>query len=125
MNTRILMLTSSLILGRQHRMEEGIDLTRLRDEHTRQFAEAVVAHLEHVIGLIRRGDAENPPAVKGAKAEIDTLAAAARRSVLDKLRLDERADVLDFRRATDLIEAFRQIARFSRRIAKTVREQGL
>jgi len=119
-------VTSNLIVGRQQRMEEGADLSRLRDEHTTHFVEAVVGHLEQVIGLIhRQDDSQNAPAAKTAKAEIDTLAAAARRSVLDKLRLNEKADVLDFRRATDLIEAIRQIARFSRRIAKTVKEQGL
>jgi phosphate:Na+ symporter len=75
--------------------------------------------------MIHGSDAEGAPNVKAAKAEIDTLAAAARRSVLERLRLEEKADVLDFRRATDLIEAIRQIARFSRRIAKTVKEQGL
>jgi phosphate:Na+ symporter len=119
------LVTSNLIIGRQQRMEEGADLARLRDEHTTHFVDAVVGNLEQVIGMIHRPDAEGGPNVKAAKAEIDTLAAAARRSVLDRLRLNEKADVLDFRRATDLIEAIRQIARFSRRIAKTVKEQGL
>ncbi|SCK60244.1 phosphate:Na+ symporter [Variovorax sp. HW608] len=117
-------VTSNLIIGRQQRMEEGADLTRLRDEHATRFVDAVVGNFEQVIGMIHR-DTEGAPAASTPKAEIDTLAAAARKSVLDKLRLDEKSDVLDFRRATDLIEAIRQIARFSRRIAKTVREQGL
>lgn len=118
-------VTSNLIVGRQQRMDDGVDLARLRDEHTTRFVEAVVAHLEQVIGMIHRPDGEDAPTVKGVKAEIDTLAVAARQSVLDRLRLSEKVEVLDFRRATDLIEAIRQIARFSRRIAKTVREQGL
>ncbi|MBO9649292.1 MAG: Na/Pi cotransporter family protein [Variovorax sp.] len=117
-------VTSNLIVGRQQRMEEGADLSRLRDAHTTHFVEAVVAHLEQVLGMLRPQE-ESAAVVKGAKAEIDTLAAAARRSVLEKLKLDEKTDVLDFRRATDLIEAIRQIARFTRRIAKTVKEQGL
>jgi hypothetical protein len=45
--------------------------------------------------------------------------------MLDRLSLNEKAHVLSFRRSTDLIEAIRQVARFSRRIAKTVKEQGL
>jgi phosphate:Na+ symporter len=118
-------VTSSLIIGRQQRAEEGADLTRLRDEHTTLFVEAVIDNLAQAIGMIHRPDTEEAPIARTPKAEIDTLAAAARKGVLDKLRLDEKADVLDFRRAIDLIEAIRQIARFSRRIAKTVKEQGL
>ena len=42
------------------------------------------------------------------------LAAAAHKSVLDKLRLGDLAEVLNFRLATDPIE---QVAHFSRAIA--------
>jgi phosphate:Na+ symporter len=136
---------SNLIAGRQHRADGAP--TRSRDEHITRFAETVIHDLEQVIGMIDRSnttsiknttnttnvvdvadttEAPDAPAAVTAKAEIDTLAAVARRSALDKLKLlNKRSDVLDFRQATDLIETIRQIARFSRRIAKTVKERGL
>ncbi|MBO9514574.1 MAG: Na/Pi cotransporter family protein [Variovorax sp.] len=122
-------VTSNLIVARQQRIDEAAaGLSRLRDEHTREFVQAVLNNLEQVIGMLHRTGSARAPAAAAAmtpKPEIEALAAAARRSVFDRLRLTEKADVLDFRRATDLIEAIRQIARFARRIARTVRDQGL
>jgi phosphate:Na+ symporter len=114
---------NNLISGRQQRREEGVDPARLRDEHTARFEEAVIRKLEGAIGMIDREDTGDAPVV--AKAEIETLAAAARQSLLDRLRVGDKADVLNFRLATDRIEYLRQIARFSRRIAKTVQERDL
>jgi phosphate:Na+ symporter len=115
-------VTTNLISVGQQRLAEGLDLARLRDEYTSRFADAVIRNLEQAIGTIGLPSAGDASAVVAAKAEIDTLAAAARRSVLEKLKLDDKADVLNFRLATDLIEHFKQIAHFSRTIARTTQD---
>jgi phosphate:Na+ symporter len=71
---------------------------------------------------IGQPSADKASEVVAAKTEIEMLAAAARQSVLDKLRLGGQADVLNFRLATDLIEQFKQVARFSRAIAKAAED---
>ena len=103
----------------QQRLKEGIDLARLRDENTSRFAEAVIRNLEHAVETISQPGPGETSRVVATKAEIEALAAAARQSVLDKLQLANKADVLGFRLATDMIEQFTQIARFSRTIART------
>jgi phosphate:Na+ symporter len=94
-------------------------LARLRDENTSRFADAVIRNLEHAVETISQPGSGETSRVVVTNAEIEALAAAARQSVMDKLRLANKADVLGFRLATDMIEQFTQIARFSRTIART------
>jgi len=54
-----------------------------------------------------------------AKPEIKTLAVAARNSVIERLKLDDKSDVLSFRLASDIIAQFREVAHFARTIART------
>jgi phosphate:Na+ symporter len=115
-------LTTNLVSVSQQRLAEGIDLSRLQDENTARFADAVIGNLEQAIETIGQPSADKASEVVAAKTEIEMLAAAARKSVLDKLRLGGQADVLNFRLATDLIEQFKQVARFSRAIAKAAED---
>jgi phosphate:Na+ symporter len=117
-------VTNSLITGRLQNTDDASP-PRLRDEHALRLEGAVIRHLEQVIAMIRPADIADAPPVLATAAEIDALTAAARRGVLDKVRLNDKADVVAFRRATDLIEAVRQIARFSGRIVETLKEQDL
>ncbi|MGF6963610.1 phosphate:Na+ symporter [Paraburkholderia sp. WC7.3g] len=104
----------------QQRMTQQIDLLRLRDATTTQFSEAVIRNLEQAIRTIEAPDPEEVAKVIDAKAGIDKLAATARQVVLAKLQLADKADVVTFRLAMDLIEQGRQIAQFARAIAKNV-----
>jgi len=111
-------IATNLVSVGQQRLSQSIDLTRLRDESTRRFADAVLSNLELAITTIGHPSGEAASQVSAAKADIDVLAAAARQSVLNRLQLADMADVQNFRLATDLIEQFRQIAQLSRAIAK-------
>jgi len=112
-------VATNLVSVTQQRLKEGIDLARLRDENTSRFADAVIRNLEHAVETMSQPGPGGTSRVVATKAEIEALAAAARQSVLDKLQLANKADVLGFRLATDMIEQFTQIARFSRTIART------
>ncbi len=113
-------VTSNLVSVSQQRLAEGVDMARLRDENSARFAQAVIGSLEKAVETIGATDAAEAAAqVVAAKAEIDALAAAARQSVFSKVQLDDKADVVNFRLASDLIEQFKQVARFSRAIAQT------
>jgi phosphate:Na+ symporter len=96
-----------------------IDLARLRDEAPTQFADTVIRNLEQAIGTISDPTASEAAQVRASKAQIEDLAAAARQVVLTKLQLADKADVVTFRLAMDLIEYGRQIAQLARAIAKT------
>jgi phosphate:Na+ symporter len=111
--------TTLMAVGQQ-RMTQQIDLLRLRDAATTQFSEAVIGNLEQAIRTIEAPDPEQVAKVVDAKAGIDKLAATARQVVLAKLQLADKSDVVTFRLAMDLIEQGRQIAQFSRAIAKNV-----
>src|SRR5258708_1678601 len=99
-------VVTNLVSVTQRRVKEGIDLARLRDENTSRFAEAVIRNLEHAVETISQTGPGETSQVIATKAEIEALAAAARQSVLDKLQLANKADVLGFRLATDMIEQF-------------------
>jgi hypothetical protein len=60
--------------------------------------------------------------VAETKAELDRLAIAARKSVLDRVKLADVNDVLRFRLANDLIEQLKQIGRLSLRIAENAQQ---
>jgi phosphate:Na+ symporter len=79
-------------------------LARLRDESTSQFVDAVTRNLEQAIGTIRRPNASDAAQVVAAKRAIEELAAAARKSFLEKLQLADQKDVLSFRLARRIAE---------------------
>jgi phosphate:Na+ symporter len=119
-------MTHNLIPGRLHRMEDGARAPRLGDQHILRLEEAVTLNLEQVIALIRPAGTADEPVALMPQAEIDKLAANARRSVLGKVGLiTGKTAVLNFRQATDRIEAVRQIARLTWRMMETLDEQGV
>jgi phosphate:Na+ symporter len=93
-------------------------LARLRDESTSRFISAVMQNLEQAIGTIDQPNESVMEAVIAAKREIEDLAAAARKSLMEKLQLADKKDVQTFRIATDMIEQCKQIAYFARRIVR-------
>jgi phosphate:Na+ symporter len=112
-------VTTNLASLSQQRLAEGIDLVRLRDETTRRFADVVIGNLEQAIETIGHPDPEKSAQVVAAKTEIDALATTTRTGILEKLRLDEKSDVLSLRLASDIIGQFREVAHFSRSIARS------
>jgi len=113
-------VSTTLITIGQPRLTQQIDLVRLRDEATARFSDAVIRNLEQAIRTIEQPDPEEGAQVIGAKSEIEQLATTARQVVLAKLQLADKADVVTFRLAMDLIEQGRQIAQFARAIVKNV-----
>lgn len=113
--------TNLVSLGQQ-RVAEGIDLKRLRDENTAQFAETVIQNLEQAIGTISQPNASEAEQVIEAKKVVEELAATARKNILDKLLLSDERDLLSFRLTSGLIEYSKQIAYFARRIAEITQE---
>ena len=116
------LVTTNLVSLGQQRVAEGIDLARLRDENTSQLIDAVTRNLEQAVTTIRQPNAREVAQVVAAKRVIEELAAAVRKSVLEKLQLADKKDLLSFRLATDMIEQFTQIAHFARRIAEITKE---
>jgi phosphate:Na+ symporter len=112
-------VTTNLASLSQQRLAGGIDLERLKDETTRRFGDLVIANLEQAIGTINHPDPEKSAQVIAAKAEIDALATAARNGILEKLQLDDEADVLSWRLTNEIIGQFREVAHFSRSVARS------
>jgi phosphate:Na+ symporter len=102
----------------QQAMAEGIDLAHLRDSNTSRFGNFVTQTLEQTIHLIGQPNMTKLARAAASEGEIESLAAAARQSVFEKVQMTDKAAVLRFRLANALIEQYKQIARFSRRIAE-------
>ena len=111
-------ITTKLVSLGQQRIAEGIDLARLRDETTSRFVSAVMRNLEQAIQAIDQPNASDMAEVIAAKREIEDLAAATRKSLMEKIQLADKKDVQAFRIATDMIEQCKQIAYFARRIVR-------
>jgi len=111
--------TTLMTVGQQ-RLTQQIDLVRLRDSATMQFTDAVIRNLAQAIRTIEQPDPVEVAKVIDEKPAIDQLAATARQVVLAKLQLADKADVVTFRLAMDLIEQGRQVTQFARAIAKNV-----
>ena len=111
-------VTTKLVSLGQQRIAEGIDLARLRDETTARFVSAVMRNLEQAIQTIDQPNASDMAEVIAAKREIEDLAAATRKSLMEKIQLADKKDVQAFRIATDMIEQCKQIAYFARRIVR-------
>jgi len=112
-------VTTNLTSVGQQRLAEGLDLARFRNEHTARFGDAVIRYLGQAIETIGRPDAAKSAQVVAAKPELEVLAVAARNSVIERLRLDDKSGVLSFRLVSDIIAQFREVAHFSRTIART------
>ncbi|MEK1889132.1 MAG: Na/Pi cotransporter family protein [Phyllobacterium sp.] len=115
-------VTTNLVSVNQQRLAEGIDLSLLHDEHTARFGQAVIDNLGRAVEIIGAPDTAKASRVVAAKAEIEGLATAAHQSVLTKLRPEDKANVINFRLASDVIEQFKQVARFSRAIAEATQD---
>lgn len=111
-------VTANLTSVGQQRLAEGLDLDRHRNEHTARFAAAVIRNLEQAIETISQPDAKKSAQVVAAKPEIEALAVAARNSVIERLKLDDKSGVLSFRLASDIISQFREVGHFARTIAR-------
>jgi phosphate:Na+ symporter len=114
-------VTMNLIATGEQRLAERVDLASLRDESTSRFAAFITETLRETVAML--GDEKPAKSVPVAewKSEMDSLAIAARKSVLDRVKLADVHDVLRFRLADDLIDQVRRIGRLSLRIAKKVR----
>ncbi|SDR42886.1 phosphate:Na+ symporter [Paraburkholderia fungorum] len=115
-------VATNLVSVSQQRLTHQVDLTRLWDDATTQFGATVMLNLERAIATIDEEKDNEAAAVVEAKAEIETMATAARQAVLTKLQLADKMDVLSYRLVMDLIEQGRQIAHYSRAIARTASE---
>ena len=115
-------VATNLVSVSQQRLTHQVDLTRLWDDATFQFGSAVMLNLERAIATIDEEKENEASAVVEAKPEIEAMAAAARQAVLTKVQLADKKDVLSFRLVMDLIEQGRQIAHYSRAIARTAPE---
>lgn len=110
-------VSTNMIATGQQRLTERVDLESLRDADTAAFAGFVTTQLEKTVAAFGDPDRAQAPPTDGAREELERLAAAARKSVLERLRLADETAVLSFRLANDLIEQFKQIGRLSARIA--------
>lgn len=115
-------ISMNLIATGQQRLAERVDLASPREEGTSKLAAFIFETLERTVALF--GDAKPLESVPVAetKAEMDRLAIAARKSVLERAKLAEVNDVLRFRLANDLIEQLKQIGRLSLRIAESAQQ---
>jgi phosphate:Na+ symporter len=113
--------TNLVATGRQ-RSAEHVDLLSLRDENTSRFSRFVIERLEAIVAALGDTNTRQPMPFAAWKTEMDSLAAAARRSVFERIRLANVKDILRFRLANDLIEQLRQIGRLSLRIAENVQQ---
>jgi phosphate:Na+ symporter len=115
-------VSMNLIATGEERLAERVDLASLRDESTSRFGAFVVGTLQGILAMVGDAAPDRPaPLAAEVKAEMDRLAIAARKSVLDRIKLGGVHDVLRFRLANDLIEQLRQIGRLSLRIAENAR----
>ena len=110
-------VSTNMIATGQQRLAEQVDLESLRDVSTAAFADFVTSQLEKTVAAFADPDRAAAPPADGARAQLERLAIAARKSVLERLRLSDASAVLSFRLANDLIEQFKQIGRLSARIA--------
>jgi Na+/phosphate symporter len=78
--------------------------------------------IEESIAAVDQANRSQASKVLAAKGRIQELAESARKSVLAKLQLSEKKDVVSFSIVTDLIEQFKQIAHLARQIARIVEE---
>jgi hypothetical protein len=83
-----------------------------------RFAGFVTDTLQETVASLGEANTADLAAVAARKAEMKSLTSAARKSVLDRLKLADVHDVVRFRLVDDLIEQLRQIGRLSLRIAR-------
>src|SRR5215469_16703567 len=110
-------VSTNLIATGEQRLAGRVDLVSLRDESTSRFATFITETLQETVAMLGDANPAKAVAVAEMKAEMDSLAIAARKSVLERVKLADVRDVLKFRLADDLIDQLRRIGRLSLRIA--------
>ena len=111
-------VSTNLIATGEHRLAERVDLASLRNDSAARFATFITEKLAETVAMLGDSNTAKPVPVAATKAEMENLAIAARKSVLDAVKLADVQDVLRFRLANDVIEQLRQIGRLSLRIAE-------
>jgi len=111
-------VSTNLLATGQQRLAERVDLASLRDDSTSRFAAFITEKFEETVAILGDANTAKSVSVAATKAEMESLALAARHSVLDRIKLADVQDVLRFRLVNDLIEQFRRIGRLSLRIAE-------
>jgi phosphate:Na+ symporter len=111
-------VSTNLLATGQQRLLERVDLASLRDESTSRFAAFITGKLAETIATLGDATPEKSLSPAQVKADMETLTLAARKSVLEQVKLADQQDVLRFRLANDLIQQLRQIGRLSLRIAE-------
>jgi phosphate:Na+ symporter len=112
---------TNMVTVTERRLAGGIDFGFLHDEATRSFGEAVFTALDEAVRLIGHPDPAAATRLLEDRERINTLAAAARHSVLPRLHLKDERGVLGFRLVSDMIDLFEVLARYARTIAESVR----
>jgi len=102
----------------QERLAERADLASPRDESTSRLTALVTETLQETVASLGNANTANLTPIAARKAEMKSHAIAARKSVLNRLKLADVQDVLRFRLADDLIEQLRQIGRLTLRISE-------
>ena len=115
-------LTTNLISLGQQRLAEMIDTGQLGGKSTPQFVDTVARNLEQAVQTIRQPDAGTAEQAVAAKKGIEESAAAARDRFFERLNLADKKEMLSFRIATAMIEQFKQVANFARRIAEITKQ---
>jgi phosphate:Na+ symporter len=113
---------TNMVSVAERRLAGHTDLEFLHDESTWAFGNAVFALLDDAVHLIDDHPPEAIARVLENRQRIDALAAAARQSVLQRLRLDDQRDVLSFRLASDMIDLFEGLAHYAWVIAQSTRD---
>ena len=113
-------VSTNLIASGEQRLVERVELASLRDESTSRFAAFITETLQETVAMLGDANPAKSVPVTEKKAEMDSLAIAARKSLLDRVKLADVHDVLRFRLADDLIDQLRRIGRLSLRIAANV-----
>jgi phosphate:Na+ symporter len=103
----------------ERRLVHGVHLAGLPSANAIPFERSVVDHLKQAIDLIGTPDQAQSAQVVGAKPAIETLAAATRQEIMDKMSFSSTEDIQKFRLANELIEHFSEIARLTRTIARS------
>ena len=114
-------VSMNLLATGQQRVAERVDLLSVRNETTSRFATFILEKLEETVAMLADPSTAKPAPVIVTKMEMDDLTIAARKSLLDRVKLADVQDVLRFRLANDLIEQLRQIGRLSLRITENAR----
>ena len=114
--------TSLCDIGIQ-RAQEQVTISEETRELLHDFHQRVAWAVEEAVRAIANLDRRHADAVIAAKADIATLADNAEAHLLKRLTADQPRRLQTFRVETDLIEGYRRLYYFAKRIAKVVVEK--